>query len=129
MKKIISTFLMVVVAAIAVPMLAGTVSAQKRNNSCNQNSSRYQRDTRNTRSYNNARYNDNYNDDYYGEAKQPNVYDRHRKIINIAGGAGAGALLGGLLGGKKGALIGAAAGAAGGAIITAKQAPRNYPRY
>lgn len=114
---------MIVMTAISVPMLAGTASAQTRGE-CRQRSSRYQRDSRNDRNYygNDDGY---YNDGY----RKPNIYDRHRKIINIAGGAGAGALLGGLLGGRKGALIGAAAGVAGGAIFTKKQKSRNYPRY
>ena len=58
--------------------------------------------------------------------KKPNVYDRHRKIINIGAGSAGGALLGGLIGGRKGALIGALLGGGGGAIFTAKQKPRNY---
>ena len=123
--------MMVAILMVGVPVMA---SAQTR--SCNDNNRR----ARNTRSYynENARYNDSrYNDGYYDDNenydnngyKQPNVYDRHRKAINIAVATGAGAVLGALLGGKKGALIGAAAGVAGGAIVTAKQKPRNYYRY
>ncbi|MBV9242503.1 MAG: glycine zipper 2TM domain-containing protein [Acidobacteria bacterium] len=73
-------------------------------------------------------YYSTYDSNAYG-LKKPNVYDRHRKAVNIGGGAVAGALLGALFGGRKGALIGAAVGAAGGAIVTKKQAPRNYYRY
>ena len=58
--------------------------------------------------------------------KKPNVYDRHRKSINIGAGGAGGALLGALIGGKKGAVIGALLGAGGGAIFTAKQKSRNY---
>jgi osmotically inducible lipoprotein OsmB len=93
MKKYITTFVMMVMLAISIPMLSGTAAAQS-----------------------------------YGVSR-PNIYNRHRKAVNIGGGALAGALLGALLGGKKGALIGAAVGAAGGAIVTKKQAPRNYYRY
>lgn len=50
--------------------------------------------------------------------KKPNVYDRHRNLINIGIGTGAGALIGALIGGKKGAAIGAAAGAGGGALYS-----------
>lgn len=84
---------------------------------------------RDARSYNDDPYYDNgyYNDGY--EVRQPNVYDRHRKAINLAIGAGAGATVGAMIGGKKGALVGAAAGIVGGAIVTKKQQPRNYPRY
>lgn len=129
MKKSISTLLMIVMTAISIPILAGTASSQTRTECRQQRSSRSQRDSRTNRGY--SSYNDGYyNDGYYNDGnRQPNIYDRHRKIINIAGGAAGGALLGGLLGGKKGALIGAAAGVAGGAIFTSKQKSRNYPRY
>lgn len=64
---------------------------------------------------------------------RPNVYQRHRNLINIGIGTGAGALLGALIGGKKGALIGAGAGAGGSALYTYKINPkdrryRNYNR-
>ena len=58
--------------------------------------------------------------------KRPNFYRRHRKAINIGGGAVAGALVGGLVGGKKGAVIGSLAGAGGGAIFTHKQRPKHH---
>ena len=57
--------------------------------------------------------------------KRPNFYQRHRNLINIGIGTGAGALLGGLIGGKKGALIGTAAGAGGSALYTYKIRPKN----
>lgn len=63
---------------------------------------------------------------------RPNIYQRHRNLINIGIGTGAGALLGGLIGGKKGALIGAGAGAGGSALYTYKINPKNrryYRRY
>lgn len=59
---------------------------------------------------------------------RPNVYERHRNLINIGIGTGAGALLGGLIGGKKGALIGAAAGAGGSALYTYKINPKDKNR-
>lgn len=90
---------MVVMLAVAVPMLSGTAQAQR------------------------------YYSPYGSRSGVSRVYDRHRQAVNIGGGALAGALLGALLGGKKGALIGAAVGVAGGAIATRKQAPRNYYRY
>lgn len=92
MKKYITTFVMMVMLAISVPMLSGTAQAQ------------------------------------YGYGR-PNIYNRHRKAVNIGGGAAVGALLGALLGGRKGALIGAGVGALGGVVVTKKQAPRNYYRY
>jgi len=60
--------------------------------------------------------------------KRPGVYSRHRKLINIAGGAAGGALLGGLIGGRRGVAIGALAGGAGGYLVTRKQRPRHYTR-
>lgn len=61
--------------------------------------------------------------------QRPSYYKRHRNIINMAIGTGAGALLGGLIGGKKGALIGLAAGAGGSALYTYKIKPkRTYYR-
>lgn len=54
---------------------------------------------------------------------RPSFYRRHRNVINIAAGTGAGALIGGILGGKKGALIGGAIGAGGSALYTYKIKP------
>ncbi len=51
-------------------------------------------------------------------APKQSTYDKHRNLINIGIGAGAGALIGAIAKGKKGALIGAAAGAGGGALYT-----------
>jgi len=98
MKKYISTFVMISMMAISVPMLAGTASAQTR---------RYT--PRRTTSYN---------------YKKPSFYRRHRNLINIGIGTGAGTLLGAIIGGKKGALIGAAAGAGGSALYTYKINPK-----
>ena len=77
--------------------------------------------------------------DYYGNGdrtdysyRRPSVYRRHRNLINIAIGTGAGAIIGALIGGKKGAVIGAAAGAGGSALYTYKvrpKRPRYYPSY
>ena len=60
--------------------------------------------------------------------KRPGVYSRHRKLINIAGGADGGALIGGLIGGRRGAGIGMLAGAGTGYLVTKKQRPRHYTR-
>lgn len=50
--------------------------------------------------------------------KPKSTYQKHKNVIDIGIGTGAGALIGALIGGKKGALIGAAAGAGGGALYT-----------
>ena len=99
MKKIITTFMMFAMMAVAIPMLSGTASAQSQ---CYED--RYGRVVCN---------NDN-----------RNVYDKHRNLINIGIGTAAGAILGGLIGGKKGALIGSAAGAGGAALYSYKLNPK-----
>ncbi len=127
-KKFVTTFLMAATLAVTIPALAGTASAQRRGNDRNNNNRSY--DRYNER-YNDDRYYDeDYNDGYYDQDyKKPNVYDRHRKAINLGVATGAGAVLGAIFGGKKGAVIGAAAGAVTGAVITAKQKPRNTNNY
>ena len=90
--------MMMALIAIALPLSA---NAQTRGN-------RYTRNSSNTiRVY-----------------KKPNFYKRHRNVINMGIGTGAGALLGGLIGGKKGALIGTAVGAGGSALYTYKINPK-----
>ena len=125
MKKSITTFLTIAMLAISLPMLAGSASAQRRTS---YNQDRYSRVNRNSqRIYrNNEQYYGQTNQQYYGYGyEQPSKYDKHRKAVNLAAGAGIGAIIGAIVGGKKGALIGGAAGLAGGAIVTAKQKPRN----
>jgi hypothetical protein len=134
-RKFFASVLTAIMLTVAIPMLATTSSAQgnrfdkaakKEAKAARKAAKRYNRDqARYDERYGDYDYNEGYNDDYGYE--QPNVYDRHRKAINIGGGAVAGAVLGAVLGGKKGALIGAAVGAAGGAIATKVQQPRNTP--
>ena len=104
MKKIITTFMMMALMAVAIPMFATSADAQTR-----------YRTSRRT---------------YTQTYERPNFYKRHRNLINIGIGTAAGALLGGLIGGKKGALIGTAAGAGGAALYTYKLNPktRRYDR-
>lgn len=61
--------------------------------------------------------------------RKPNVYQRHRNLINIGIGTAAGAILGGLIGGKKGALLGTAIGAGGSALYTYKLNPKTRRYY
>lgn len=61
--------------------------------------------------------------------QKPNVYKRHRNLINIGIATGAGAIIGGLLGGKKGALIGTGVGAGAGALYTYKINPKTGRYY
>ncbi len=103
MKKFIATLMMMAMLAVVLPLSA---DAQTRNN-------RYARNrTNTTRVY-----------------KRPNLYQRHRNLINIGIGTGAGALLGGLIGGKRGALIGTAVGAGGSALYTYKLNPKTKKYY
>jgi len=105
LKKSLLVFLMAIFFAVMLPIAATTASAQTRHRH------RHYR-SRTTTSY------------YY--YKRPNFYRRHRKAINIGGGAVGGMLVGGLIGGRKGALIGGLAGAGTGAIVTHKQRPKNH---
>lgn len=102
MKRYLMTFLMLSALAIMFPLFTQTSYGQ-------------------SRCY-------NFRTKRYYWCKKPNFYRRHRKLINIGGGAAGGALLGGLLGGKKGAIIGGAAGAGTGYIVTKKQKRKNYNR-
>lgn len=109
-KKYITTFLMASILAIGVPFIAETgtttASAQIRTHT------RYYRDSRGR----------------LIAVRRPGIYRRHRKAINIGGGALGGAVVGGLLGGRKGAVIGGLAGAGTGAIVTHKQRSKHYTR-
>ena len=81
LRKYIIAFLMAMMMAITLPMAATTVDAQ----------TRHYRHRSRTSAY------------YY---KKPNFYRRHRKAVNVGGGAVGGMIVGGLLGGRKGAVIG-----------------------
>jgi hypothetical protein len=102
LRKYVLLILMAILVAVMLPFATATDASGQ---------------TRRTRSRTVTRY-------YY--YKKPNFYRRHRKAINIGGGALAGALVGGLIGGRKGALIGTAAGAGGGYIFHKKQRPKNH---
>jgi outer membrane lipoprotein SlyB len=104
MKKFITTFMMFAMMAVMVPLFSNSASAQTRTY------------------YRNGRvYTTTYN--------RPSFYKRHRNVINMAIGTGAGALLGGLIGGRRGALIGTLAGAGGSALYTYKIRPKTPVYY
>ena len=63
------------------------------------------------------------------QTRQPSVYRKHRNLINIGIGTGAGALLGALIGGRRGAGIGALIGAGGSALYTYKLNPKTRRYY
>ena len=103
MKKLIATLMMVAMLAVALPLTANAQIGNKRYTRNRTNASRVY--------------------------KKPNFYQRHRNVINMGIGTGAGALLGGLIGGKKGALIGTAIGAGGSALYTYKINPKTKRYY
>lgn len=103
MKKFISTFLMMAMLAMMAIALPATADAQTR---------RYRARTNRTQVVN-----------------KPSFYRRHRNLINIGVGTGAGALLGALIGGKKGAAWGALAGGGGSALYTYKINPKKTRYY
>ena len=101
MKKYITLFVMAVLLAIMVPVLANTANAQT------------------------GYYYRNGHRVYY---KKRSFYQRHRKALNVAGGAGGGALVGGLIGGRRGAGIGILAGGGGALLYNHKHKHRRYRR-
>jgi hypothetical protein len=126
MKKLIATFItLVVLSMAALPVAAQTRSRYSSRSTYSGRSydSRYNRDGR----IRNAVYqNDAYRNDVYDPYNNNrSVWDEHRDKITTAGGALGGAILGGLIGGKKGAIIGAITGGAGAAIYTYKIRDKN----
>lgn len=109
-KKYIITFLMALLISIGVPFVAETGSTTATAQIMTR--TKYYRDSRGR----------------LVAVRRPGIYRRHRKAINIGGGALGGALVGGLIGGRKGALIGGLAGAGTGAIVTHKQKSKHYTR-
>ncbi|HEV7644857.1 MAG TPA: hypothetical protein VGO50_13005 [Pyrinomonadaceae bacterium] len=102
-KRLIATFIMIAMMAVMLPFSAATASAQ---------TGRYN----SSRNYNQRAYNQRaYNQRVY---KKPSTYSKHRNLINIGVGTGAGALIGAIAGGKKGALLGALIGGGGAAVYS-----------
>lgn len=103
MKKIIAALIMMAMMAVMLPLAANAQTRYSRN---------YRTGTYTTQVY-----------------KKPNFYQRHRNLINVGIGTGAGALLGGIIGGRKGALIGTAVGAGSSALYTYKINPKTRRYY
>lgn len=147
MRKTLVGLLMFFVFAVTFPLAVDAHNCRGkkyRKSSYGRNYSRHNRSY--NRSY--ARYNRNYGrsyarnryyNSYYSEPqyvyttrRRPSFYRRHRNLINVGIGTGAGALIGALVGGKRGALIGTAIGAGGSALYTYGINPkkrRYYRRY
>ncbi len=102
MKKYITIFLMAIMLAVMVPILANTADAQ-------------------TRYY--------YKNGHRVYVHKRSFYQKHRNKLNVAAGAGGGALVGGLLGGRRGAGIGLLAGGGGAALYTYKLRHRRHRRH
>lgn len=114
MKKFLVVLMALFVFAVTVPV---SVEAQ----SCRLKS-------RKSYSSRNAR-NSRYAVRGYSAQRRPSFYRRHRNVINMAIGTGAGALVGGLIGGRRGAGWGALAGAGGSALYTYKINPKKRRYY
>ena len=97
MKKIFATLMVMAMMAVTIPSLAGTASAQTRYRSSRTSTTVYRR---------------------------PSFYRRHRNMINMAIGAGSGALVGGLIGGRRGVGLGLLGGLGAGALYTYKLNPK-----
>ncbi|MEO7674222.1 MAG: hypothetical protein ABIU09_09125 [Pyrinomonadaceae bacterium] len=154
MKKFLAGTLLLFVFAIALPIASYAQSCNRR--SYRGNSSNYgyaynngynERRGYNRRSYNRRRSSDYGNayypvnnrrdydrgyyqpDGYYTEQRRPSFYRRHRNLVNIGIGTGAGALLGGLIGGRRGIGWGALAGGGSSALYTYKIRPKQRRYY
>ena len=148
MRKTLVGLLMFFVFAVTVPLAvdAQTCRGKKyRKSSYGRSYARTNRNYRRSYARNNRYYgrsyarNSRYYNSYYSTPQyvyttrsRPSFYRRHRNLINVGIGTGAGALIGALVGGKRGALIGTAIGAGGGALYTYGLNPkkrRYYRRY
>ena len=111
MKKLLATFVLAAMMLIALPLTSeahpGCRAHRRVNRSRSYASQRY---------YAPQRY--YASQGYYAQRRRPSFYQRHRNLINIGIGTGAGALIGGLTRGKKGAIVGGLAGAGAGALYT-----------
>ena len=137
MKKFLVGFLMFFVFAVTVPMAVEAHNGCRRHVRKSSYNRNYGRTNRRYVSRNYARTNSRYANRRYAARgyryeRRPSFYRRHRNLINIGIGTGAGALIGAIAGGRRGALIGAAVGAGGGAVYTYGIRPkqrRYYRRY
>ncbi len=120
MKKILASLLILFVFAITVPL---TVEAH---NGCSRH--RKARKSYVSRNYRSRTVRPVYQTRGYTYSR-PSFYQRHRNLINIGIGTGAGALIGGLTKGKRGAGYGALIGAGSGALYTYVLKPKKKRIY
>lgn len=118
MKKFLVSLMIFFVFAVGLPLSVEANSGCPRNR-------RYRRAYA-ARNYRSTPY---YATRGYVAERRPSFYRRHRNLINIGIGTGAGALIGGLLGGRRGVGLGLLGGAGAGALYTYKLNPkRRYYR-
>lgn len=108
MKKFLVSMVIMFVFVITLPLSAEAQTCRTRRS--------YGRSNNVGRNYRNV------NRGYYQtrgySSQRPSFYRRHRNLVNVGIGTGAGALIGGLLGGRRGVGIGALVGAGSGAAYT-----------
>jgi hypothetical protein len=105
MKKVLASLLVLFVFMVGLPLTAEAHAGCPRHRRARSSASRAYRATP---TYRTAGY----------VYRKPTFYQRHRNLINVGIGTGAGALLGGILKGKRGAGYGALIGAGSGALYT-----------
>ena len=109
MKKVLILSLMTLVFAIGLPFTADAQCRRSYRSSRAHRTVHYRSRAYATRAY---------------VARRPSFYRRHRNMINMAIGAGGGALVGGLIGGRRGAGLGLLGGLGAGALYTYKLNPK-----
>ena len=120
MKKFLASFLILFVFMITVPLSAEAHNgcARHRRSARRSTVSRSYAGTRTTRR---PVY---YQTRSYNSYRRPSFYQRHKHVIDVGIGTGAGALIGGLLRGKRGAGWGALIGGGSGALYTTVLKPK-----
>lgn len=129
MKKFLVSSFMFLIFAVGLPLSVEAHSGCPRHRKAKRTyASRNYRATR-ARNYYATRTRDYYETRGYVAERRPSFYRRHRNLINIGIGTGAGALIGGLLGGRRGAAYGLLGGAGAGALYTYKLNPKKRRYY
>lgn len=128
MKKFLVSSFMFLVFAVGLPL-----SVEAHNGCPRHRKARKSYASRNYRTRANRYYatrdNNYYSSRGYVAERRPSFYRRHRNLINIGIGTGAGAIIGGLIGGRRGLGIGALAGLGGSALYTYKLNPKKRRYY
>ena len=133
MKKFLASLVVLFMLLVSVPFSADAQTRCRTNNRNRSYNSRNYNRNYNSRNYNrnytNRNYNNSYNQTRSYVSQRPSFYRRHRNLINIAVGTGAGTLIGALVGGRRGAGWGALAGAGASSLYTYKIRPKQRRYY